>query len=160
MHSVDLSSLPALNLPAYAFERREHEGRAQIYDPIRRRFVALTPEEWVRQHIVQYLIQEKQFPAGLTGIEKRLLIKGKRKRCDVVIYDRSASPLLLVECKAPHRPVKQAVFGQIATYNIALSAPYLLVTNGLEHYCCRIDLTAGQPTFLDQIPNYPDIAPA
>jgi hypothetical protein len=146
--------METLNLPAYEFRTTEQEGKRHIYDSARQTYVRLTPEEWVRQHFVQYLIQELGVPAGLVATEARFRYQGQPWRADVVVHDRSGAPLLLVECKAPSVPIRQDAFDQGARYNLVLDAPYLVVTNGQEHYACRVDVDSGEYAFLDDLPSY------
>jgi len=146
--------METLNLPAYSFRTTEREGTPVIYDPIRQTYVRLTPEEWVRQHFVQYLIQELNVPAGLVAVEVPFRFEGQAWRADVVAHDRQGDPLLLVECKAPAVTIGQDAFDQGARYNIVLGAPYLVVTNGRTHYACRVDREARDYAFLDDLPLY------
>lgn len=146
--------MTSLNLPTYAFRTTEQEGSPSIYDPVRGRYVRLTPEEWVRQHFVQYLIQELDVPAGLVAVEAAFQFQDQPRRADIIAHDRQGAPLLLVECKAPRVSVDQDAFDQCARYNIVLGAPYLVVTNGLTHYACAIDFDDQSYTFLDDLPPY------
>jgi hypothetical protein len=146
--------METLNLPSYSFRTTEREDTAVIYDPIRQTYVRLTPEEWVRQHFVQYLIQELDVPTGLVAVEAPFRFEGQSWRADVVVHDREAAPLLLVECKAPSVSIGQDAFDQGARYNLVLDAPFLAVTNGQTHYACRIDLEAREYAFLDDLPEY------
>jgi len=146
--------METLNLPAYSFRTTEREDKPAIYDPIRQTYVRLTPEEWVRQHFVQYLIQELAVPAGLVAVEAPFRFEGQSWRADVIAHDRTGDPLLLVECKAPSVGIGQDAFDQGARYNIVLGAPYLVVTNGQTHYACRVDPEARDYAFLDDLPPY------
>lgn len=146
--------METLNLPAYEFRIDEREGKRVVYDPIRQTYVRLTPEEWVRQHFVQYLIQEQGVPAGLVGIESSFRYQSQPRRADIIAHDHQGSPLLLVECKAPRVSIGQDTFDQGAGYNLVLGAPFLVVTNGQEHYACRIDFDARSYTFLNDLPRY------
>ena len=143
-----------LNLPSYEFRRRTRDESEDIYDPLRDRYVRLTPEEWVRQHFVQYLIQELGVPAGLIAIEAAFRFQDQPRRADVIVHDRQGDPLLLVECKAPRVSIAQDAFDQGARYNIVLQAPYLVVTNGQTHYACAIDFDDQSYAFLDDLPPY------
>jgi hypothetical protein len=143
-----------LNLPTYGFRTTEESGTPSIYDPLRDRYVRLTPEEWVRQHFLQYLIQELDVPAGLVGVETAFQYQDQPRRADIIAHDRHGAPLLLVECKAPRVSIGQDAFDQCARYNIVLEAPYLVVTNGLTHYACAIDFDDRSYTFLDDLPAY------
>lgn len=144
----------SLNLPSYEFKITERNGKRLIFDTLRRKYVALTPEEWVRQHVVQFLINYKGYPKGLLANEVQVALNGTRKRCDTVVYDTSLKPRMIVEYKAPSVEITQAVFDQITRYNMVLHVEYLLVSNGIQHYCCWIDYTTGQYHFLQEIPAY------
>lgn len=143
-----------LNLPAYPFRTAQKEGRSLIFDASRRRWVKLTPEEWVRQHFVRYLSEEKGFPASLMAVEHSLRFNQRSFRADVVVFATSGRPLLLIECKAPEVKITQQVFDQIVRYNFEFQVEYLIVTNGLSHFCCRIDKVGQQYEFLKEIPDY------
>ena len=143
-----------LNLPQYSIKLKEEKGTKYIFDPIRKKYLVLQPEEWVRQNFIQFLINEKGFPASLIAIEKGLRLNELQKRADIVIYDNQGQPLVLVECKAPKVKINQEVFEQVARYNVVFKVPYLLVTNGLEHYCAKVDLKEHQVDFLKELPNY------
>lgn len=149
--------MESLALPTYDFRIEERaEGRV-IYDPIRNTYVRLTPEEWVRQHFVQYLIQEQGVPAGLVAIEASFRYQDLPRRADILAHDRQGEPLLLVECKAPRVSIGQDAFDQGAGYNLVLGAPFLVVTNGQVHYACRIDFEGQSYSFLDDLPRYADM---
>jgi len=147
-------------LPTYGFRTTEEDGTQSIYDPLRDQYVRLTPEEWVRQHFLQYLIQELGVPAGLVGVEVAFQYQDQPRRADVIVYDRQGAPLLLVECKAPRVSIGQDAFDQCARYNIVLEAPYLVVTNGLTHYACAIDFDDRSYAFLDDLPAYDQLVGA
>jgi hypothetical protein len=149
-----------LNLPTYEFRTAKREEKRVIYDPLREQYVRLTPEEWVRQHFVQYLIQTLNAPAGLVAVEAAFQYQGQPRRADVIVHDRQGDPLLLVECKAPRVSIDQDAFDQCARYNIVLGAPYLVVTNGQTHYACAIDFEARHYTFLDDLPPYEQLTDA
>lgn len=146
-----------LNFPAYEIPQRLSNGREEIYDPVRKRYVALTPEEWVRQHVVAYLINDKLVPLGLIAVEKSLKINRMIKRFDIVVFNRNAKPLMLIECKAPEVKVSEAVFDQAARYNMSLHAGLFLITNGIDHFCCRIDFENRLYVFLSQIPSFSEM---
>lgn len=149
--------METLNLPTYEFRVDERaEGRV-IYDPIRQTYVRLTPEEWVRQHFVQYLIQEQGVPPGLVSIEASFHYQGQPRRADILAHDQQGEPLLLIECKAPHISIGQDAFDQGAGYNLVLGAPFLVVTNGQTHYACRIDFDERSYAFLDDLPRYDEM---
>jgi hypothetical protein len=147
----------ALNLPVFEYKIRLYAGKKQIFDPMRRKFVKLTPEEWVRQHFTNYLIKYKGFPAGLMTNECVINLNGQKKRCDTVLFDKTLKPLLIVEYKAPNVAVNQTVFNQIASYNWVLKVKYLIVSNGLNHYCCLIDYESQKVQYLEEIPDFKDL---
>ena len=150
------NSVLKLNLPEYALKivPDEETGR-RIYDRLRRKWVALTPEEWVRQNFVEYLINDRDYPAGFMANEVALRLNGTLRRSDTVVFDRSRRPSVIVEYKAPSVEITQRVFDQIVRYNMALQARYLIVSNGLKHYCCRIDeAVPGGYTFLREVPHF------
>lgn len=147
----------ALNLPDYPLNVKKNGNRLLVFDRLRKRFVALTPEEWVRQHFVEYLIQEKQFPSALMGNEVSLTQNGIKRRCDTLVADRQGKPLVIVEYKAPEIEITQQVFDQIVRYNMVLRARYLMVSNGMTHYCCHIDYDNNTYVFLTDIPRYEEI---
>ena len=146
-----------LNLPLYSFRFREQTGKKQIFDGFRRKWVMLTPEEWVRQNFARYLTEVKHFPSSLVALERSLRINQHDFRTDVVLFSKSGNPLVVVECKAPEVKITQQVFDQIARYNLELRVSYLIVTNGLAHYCCRFDQDQQTYTFLQEIPDYTEI---
>lgn len=125
-----------------------------IFDEIRKKFLVLTPEEWVRQHLVQFLISEKQFPRSLIKLEGGLKLNTLQKRTDIVVFSRSGESLLIVECKAPQVKITQEVFDQIARYNLVHKAEWLIVSNGLNHYCCKINFQDNSYSFLPEIPSF------
>lgn len=143
-----------LNLPGFIPKIAEKDGKRTIFDPVRQKYVALTPEEWVRQHFVNYLTTRKNYPKELLANEVLVKLNGTSKRCDTVAYSRFLDPLVIIEYKAPHIPITRAVFDQIARYNMVLHVEYLIVSNGLEHYCCRIDYDRRSYSFLEGIPDY------
>ncbi len=144
-----------LNLPSFDYRRsRGDDGVTRIYDCLRQKFVALTPEEWVRQHFVNYLITTLGYPRGLMANEVSLKLNRTARRCDTIIYSRQGRPLAIVEYKAPTVAITQTVFDQIARYNSVIGASYLIVSNGLAHYCCRFDDNSQSYTFLREIPGY------
>jgi len=149
-----MEELPVLNFPPYSFQIREQDGRLFIFDRIRGRYVRLTPEEWVRQHMVHYLIHQKGVPSTLIAVEKSLRVYKMSKRVDIAVHTSAGTPVLLVECKSPAVILATQTFDQLARYNLALSVRFLVVTNGLAHYCCRMDLTGQSWQFLDEIPDY------
>lgn len=146
--------MPQLNLPAYAFDVQARGGKSFIFDRIRRKYVRLTPEEWVRQHFIRFLIEEQQVPPSLVAVEMGFQYQRMPRRADVVVYSRAGRPLLMTECKAPEVPIRQETFDQVARYNKVVQAKYLVVTNGLMHYCYAIDPAAQTYRFLDELPPY------
>lgn len=143
-----------LNLPNYQFRIKSNENKLFIFDFIRKKEVLLTPEEWVRQHFLRYLVDEKKYPASLIAVEKKMNLHQTTKRTDIVVYNQNAKPEIIVECKAPNVPISQEVFDQIARYNLKLDARFLVVTNGLQHFYCQIDTENERYFFLDDIPNW------
>ncbi|SEE43611.1 type I restriction enzyme HsdR N-terminal domain-containing protein [Polaribacter dokdonensis] len=143
-----------LNLPKYNFKLKNSENKVLIFDNLRKKYLVLTPEEWVRQHFVQYLIDEKRYPASLIALEKQLVINNRKKRTDVLIFNKNGTPEIIVECKAPSIKITQDTFDQIARYNLKLNAHYLIVTNGLQHYYCKMDFENETYIFLKDIPSY------
>lgn len=143
-----------LNFPTYSFRFKSSENKISIFDTIRKKFVILQPEEWVRQHCIQYLIDIKGYPESLINIEKELTINTLKKRYDIVIFNSDGSIHLIVECKSPTIIVNQKTFDQIAQYNLVLNASYLMVTNGLNHYYCQMDFKNERYQFLHDIPSY------
>jgi len=143
-----------LNLPAYNFRIIKKNEKPFIFDDLRKKFVALTPEEWVRQHFIRFLINVKHYPASLIAIEKQLVINSLKKRCDAVVYSRNAEPLMIIEFKATTVSIAQQTFDQAAVYNSKLKVDYFIISNGLKHYCCRLDKNVLQYNFLDDIPDF------
>ena len=143
-----------LNFPSYSFRFKNSENKVSIFDEIRKKFIILTPEEWVRQHVVRFLLEEKKYPKSLINVEKVLKVNGLRKRYDVVVFNSDGSIFVLVECKAPEIKTAQATFDQIARYNMTLNADFLMVTNGLNHYFCKMDLKNEKYEFMSELPNY------
>jgi hypothetical protein len=143
-----------LNFPQFEYRFKSTENKISIFDVIRKKFIILQPEEWVRQHCVHYLINEKNYPKSLINVEKELNINGLKKRYDIVIFNPDGSILLIVECKSHDITINQNTFDQIARYNLALDAEFLMVTNGINHYYCQMDTEAERYQFLRDIPNY------
>jgi type I site-specific restriction endonuclease len=146
-----------LNLPEYSVKTRMLEGQQQIFDEIRRKYVALIPEEWVRQHFINYLVNDRKFPKGLIAVEHPITINSVNHRADIVAFASDGKPLVVVECKAPDVAINQNVIQQISRYNILLKAPILILTNGLVHFCVRIDFEKSSSEPLNSIPFYQDI---
>ena len=146
-----------LSLPDHGIKTKHDARGAQVFDPIRRKWVTLTPEEWVRQHFVNHLVQDLGYPAGRTLVEHGLTYNGRAQRADVVVCDDAGGPLVLVECKAPVVPITQRTFEQAARYNTVFKVPFLMVTNGLKHFCCRVDHLTGRVDFLPDLPVYDEL---
>ena len=147
----------SLNLPAFDAKIIVKNGKNVIFDSIRRRYVALTPEEWVRQHFVNFLIAHKGYPRELMANEVPITLNGTRKRCDTVLYKRDLSARMIIEYKAPDVEITQAVFNQIMRYNMVLRVEYLVISNGIQHFCCQMDYTNNRYIFLQDIPDYHQI---
>ncbi len=143
-----------LNLPSYPFRIRQELGKNLIFDEIRKKFLVLTAEEWVRQHLVQYLIRVKKYPRSLIKIEGGLKLNTLQKRSDILLYNHVGEKIMLVECKSPSVKIDQDTFDQIARYNTAYRVQWLLVSNGLEHYCCEIDFANSNYRFVEEAPEY------
>ncbi len=143
-----------LNFPSYTFRFKNSENKVAIFDEIRKKFIFLNPEEWVRQHVIQFLITEKKYPKSYINVEKELKINDLIKRYDVVIFNSDKTINLLVECKAPKIKINQTTFDQIARYNLTLRAKYLMVTNGLNHYFCQMDFENEKYVFLESLPEF------
>ena len=146
-----------LNLPSYEFRLNKDDGQLRIFDEIRKKFVALTPEEWVRQHFIRFLIEKKSIPAGLIILEKQIIMNTMARRPDILIHNKQGEPILIVECKAPEVEISQDTFDQVARYNSVLKVPFLIVTNGMRHYCCQMDYQDSTYRFLEDIPDYGDM---
>ncbi len=143
-----------LNLPTYNFKLKSSENKTLIFDKLRKKYMVLTPEEWVRQHYVYFLVEEKKYPISLIALEKQLTINNRKKRTDILVFNSDGTPEIIVECKAPSIKITQDTFDQIARYNLKLKANYLIVTNGLEHFYCKMDFENETYIFLKDIPNY------
>ena len=142
-----------LNFKDYGFRFR-NSGRVSIFDEIRKKFIVLTPEEWVRQHVVHFLLHDKKYPKSLINVEKVLTLNGLTKRYDVVVFNTDGSIFILVECKAPQIKISQTVFDQIARYNMTMQSQFLMVTNGNDHYFCQMDYEKEAYLFLRELPDY------
>ena len=143
-----------LQFPSYSFRFKNSENKIAIFDEIRKKFILLTTEEWVRQHVVQYLLQDKNYPKSYINIEKLIKVNELNKRYDIVVYQPNGELFLLIECKAPEVKISQQTFDQIARYNLVLNAKYLMVSNGLNHYFCKIDFENEKYVFLEELPNF------
>lgn len=146
-----------LNLPSAALKITKKENRDYVFDTLRKKYVALTPEEWVRQNFVHFLIKYKNYPVGLLANEVQISLNSTRKRCDTVLYNRNLTARMIIEYKAPSVNITQEVFNQITRYNIVLKVDYLIVTNGINHYCCKVDYRNNSYSFLRDIPEYSEL---
>lgn len=144
-----------LNLPTYNFRIKKENEKFFIFDGQRKRYVSLTPEEWVRQHFIRFLVEEKNFPASFLAIEKQLSVNGMKKRCDAILYNELAKPIMIIEFKAPNVAITQQTFDQVAVYNSKLKVDYFMISNGLEHYCCKVNTESANYEFFPGIPSYP-----
>lgn len=145
--------LPKLNFQEFTFRLRKSVPKDEIFDPVRKKFVALTPEEWVRQHVIAFLIEQKNIPVSRIGVEKALKVNTLLKRFDAVVFSRNGNPLLLIECKAPGVEITESVFDQAARYNMQLNATYFMITNGIDHFTCKLDYTKKIYSFIPDIPD-------
>ena len=143
-----------LNLPAFNFKLKSNENKKLIFDCLRKKYFILTPEEWVRQHFVMYLMAMKNYPASLIAIEKQLIVNNLKKRTDILIFNKHGKPEIIVECKAPNVKITQSTFDQIARYNLRLNANFLVITNGLHHFYCKLNSKNESYVFLKDIPEY------
>ena len=144
---------PILNLPSYEHRITKEGNSVFIFDPVRKKKVVLTPEEWVRQNFIRYLLSEKGFPISRLALEMKIEVNGLSKRCDLVYYSIQGLPQLIVECKASHIKLSQGTFDQAARYNMTLQVPYLVITNGMQHYCARIKYESNDYQFLTEVPD-------
>jgi len=143
-----------LNLPEYNFRIKKLDEKLLIFDSQRKRYVSLTPEEWVRQHFIRFLIEEKGYPAAYLAVEKQLSLNGMKKRCDAILYNEHALPILIIELKAPNVSITQTTFDQVAVYNAKLKVDFFMISNGIEHYCCKVDTLNSQYKFFPELPEY------
>lgn len=143
-----------LKLPDVSSQIKIDTANNSIFDSFRKKFVALTPEEWVRQHFLHYLVQYLNYPVGLLSVEMALQLNKLTRRCDIVVFTRNGVPKMIIECKAPKVKISQKAFDQVAAYNLKLKVDFLVVTNGLNHFCCKMDYTNNSYTFLEGIPDY------
>lgn len=146
-----------LNFPAYPLRFKSEDGKSFVWDIIRKKYLQALPEELVRQHLLYFLVHERNVPASLIGVEKGFEINERKKRVDVVVYNRKTQPILLIECKAPEVKLSQAVFDQISVYNLKLKVPHLFVTNGVRHFYCQVDLKTGAISFEKDLPYYDEL---
>jgi hypothetical protein len=149
--------MQALNLPTYLFNLKSEGGRKYILDTIRRKYVVLTPEEWVRQNFIRYLNEEKHFPLTLLSVEASFSLYKLNKRSDILVHNRQGSPIAIVECKAPEVKITKDTFEQIVRYNLKYEVNFLMVTNGLQHFCCRLNHLQNTTEFLKEIPDFESI---
>ena len=143
-----------LNFPTYSFRFKNSENKVSIFDEIRKKFIVLSPEEWVRQNVIQFLLQNKNYPKSYINVEKLIKVNGLSKRYDGIVFKPNGEIFLLIECKAPEVPISQDTFDQIARYNLELKAQYLMVTNGLNHYFCQMDFENETYIFLKELPDF------
>lgn len=146
-----------LNLPEYSFRIKTREGKVFLFDTLRKKFVRLTPEEWVRQNFVQFLIVEKHYSVSLIAVEAGVKVNNNPQRADLVVFDRSGIPVLVAEFKAPEIKISQQTFDQIVRYNMQLKVKFLIVSNGLDHFCCQINYSDNSYAFLAEIPDFSDL---
>lgn len=146
-----------LNLPNLSHTLQINKEKKTIYDTSRKKHVSLTPEEWVRQNFLAFMVHYLAYPIGLVATEMTIELNRLKKRCDIVVFNNTGKPMLIVECKATGIALSQKVFTQIATYNLKLKVDYLVVTNGLNHYCCKMNYQDGSYTFLQKIPNFKEL---
>lgn len=146
--------MQGLNFPQYHFRLKNTENRTYIFDVVRKKFVVLQPEEWVRQHVIHFLMETKGYPISLINVEKQLTINGLRKRYDIIVFNKDGAIDMLIECKAPQVEIDQKVFDQIAIYNLKVKSNYLMITNGINHYYCQINHDEEKYTFLKEIPDF------
>jgi len=146
-----------LNLPQYSFRIKKQNEKLVIFDSQRKRYVALTPEEWVRQNFIRFLIEEKGYPAAYLAIEKQLNMNGMKKRCDAILYNEHVQPFLIIELKAPNVAISQATFDQVAVYNAKLKVDFFIISNGIEHFCCKVNTETARYEFFPEIPDFNQI---
>jgi len=149
--------LENLNFPVYDFRYTERENKKYIFDIIRKKYVLLTPEEWVRQNFIRYLLEEKGYIQSLVRVEMFFKLNRLSKRADIALFDRNGKPKVLVECKSPKVAISQVVFEQVARYNLSFKVDFLVVTNGMQHFCCKMDYEKKSYTFLKEIPGFDEV---
>jgi len=147
-----------LNFPSYEFRIVEKEGKLTIFDPVRKKYVILTPEEWVRQHVITFLVKDKKVSLSLIRVESEIKLYNTRKRFDIAVFDRNGNALLVVECKAPSIPLSQEVLDQAVRYNLTMKVGYLMLTNGLQHLFCLIDAVDGTTRIIQDLPDFKGLA--
>jgi hypothetical protein len=143
-----------LNLPEFEYSVKKAEGKVWIFDIIRKRFLVLTPEEWVRQHFVNYIITDLKYPRALIKIETGLIYNKLSKRSDIIVYNRDGLPWMVIECKAPDQKLSQQTLEQVTMYNASMKAKYIVVTNGLQHFCCEVNWNEKATTLMKSFPDY------
>jgi type I site-specific restriction endonuclease len=143
-----------LNLPQYNFRIKKQDEKFQIFDSQRKRYVSLTPEEWVRQHFIRFLVESKGYPSALLAVEKQINLNGMKKRCDAVLYNREAKPVMILEFKASSVPINQETFDQVAVYNSKLEVNFFIISNGMQHYCCKVHPKTVKYELLPEIPDF------
>ena len=146
--------MSGLNLPPSELKTKISNGKSLVYDRLRKQYVRLTPEEYVRQHFIHFLIEHRDFPEGLLANEIEIALGNLKKRCDTVVYNRMLVPVAIIEYKSPKTSISQTVFDQIVRYNMSLKVPWLIISNGLQHFCCKIDFENGESQFEKDIPYY------
>ncbi|MFV0377907.1 MAG: type I restriction enzyme HsdR N-terminal domain-containing protein [Mangrovibacterium sp.] len=149
-----------LNLPTYSFRTKQEGGKLKIFDDIRKKYLVLTPEEWVRQNFVRYLIDVKLYPASLMALETGLQLNGNQFRADLLIYNKLGKPWMIIEFKAPEVKITQKTFDQVARYNLCFEVPFLMVSNGMEHYCCQVDFDTKNYRFFREVPGFDELQAA
>lgn len=149
--------MPTLNLPNAQLKTTIKENKTYVFDILRKKYVVYTPEEQVRQHFIHYMISSLGYPSGLLSNEVQIRLNNTIKRCDTVLYGTDYHPRMIIEYKAPDVPITREVFNQITRYNIVLHVDYLIVSNGIQHYCCHVDYRTGKCSFLPQIPHYTEL---
>lgn len=149
-----MKKLPILNLPIYKLKIKVIKETTRIFDVVRKKYLILTSEEWVRQNFIHYLNQEKKYPLSLMGVEKVIIYSSLKTRADIVLYNKEGKPNIIIECKSPDVKITQETFYQIAKYNSKLKADFLIVTNGMNHFCCKMDYKDNNHVFLEEIPKY------
>ncbi len=145
-----------LNLPSFEFKLKKDEGKVCIFDGIRKKYIVLTPEEWVRQHFINYLVSHKKYPRSLIQVEGGLKYNELQRRSDIVVYDRQGSPWMIIECKSPSLPISEAVLEQVSAYNARLKAQYICVTNGMIHLCAHVNWALRKTEQLSDTPTFPE----
>lgn len=154
MKFTEMFKLVPLNLPSFGLKIKEENGIYHIFDHIRKKYLVLTPEEWVRQHLIHFLIEVKKYPRSLMKLEGGLKLNSLQKRSDILLFNKNGKKIILVECKAPSVKITQDTFDQIARYNFVHKVEWLLVSNGIQHFCCRIDCDKRTYNFVEELPDY------